>query len=219
MFVCRKVRKKSGSVGCFPPLFFFFVLVFESFLLSKSKNIQVLTFMLSIYSCLPMFSMFLRRKRNKQNKNSTGAKNNGSVGRLLLFFFLFIYLFIYLFFWEIEKTKQKLAGFLRVGRVTANKQFFFYALVDFYFVLIFIWIGLGLGLEEVHQGIRRCCCNEMPPTTGQNLDFVCTRTSGKSAKFFTRKLCQVCAVWIQQVHYNKRMLITQDCVKFHGRIA
>ena len=37
------------------------------------------------------------------------------------FFFLVVVL-------EIEK-KKKLAGFSRVGQVTANKQFFFYALV------------------------------------------------------------------------------------------
>ena len=40
----------------------------------------------------------------------------------------------------------------------------------------------------------RCCCNETPPTIRWNLDFF-THTFGKSAKLFTRKLCQVYAVW------------------------
>ena len=47
-----------------------------------------------------------------KNKNSSGAKNNGLIGRF--FFFL-----------EIAK-KKKSAGFSRVGRVTANKQCFFF---------------------------------------------------------------------------------------------
>ena len=48
--------------------------------------------------------------------------------------------------------------------------------------------------------------------------FFSTRTSGKSIKLFTRKLCQAYDETCMCI-YNKRMLIAQDCVKFRGHRA
>ena len=101
MFVWRNVRKNQGwLVG---RCFFFSVRACESLLFSESKkHSSFLTFMLSIYSC---YSCCLSLK--ELNKKQPGHSED--------FFFFF-------FFWEIEK--KKLAGFLRVGRITANKHFF-----------------------------------------------------------------------------------------------
>ena len=60
-----------------------------------------------------------------------------------------------------------------------------------------------------------------------------TYTSGKSAKLFTRKLCQACCMkpvcaynliswkssYLQPNLIHKRMLIAQDCIRFYGHIA
>ena len=47
--------------------------------------------------------------------------------------------------------------------------------------------------------------------------FFCTR---KLAKLFSTKFCQVYDVFKTCAHiYNKRMLISQDCVRFHGHLT
>ena len=62
--------------------------------------------------------------------------------------------------------------------------------------------------KQINQHNRRS-----PPTTGRNLDFFFTPTSGKSAKLFTRKLCQVYTV------RKPHMLTAQNFVKFRGHTA
>ena len=153
MFVCRSVRTKSGSVGRSFFFFFFFFLsvcVWKPSFFQIEKNIQVLTFMLSIYSCLPMFFMFLKFYRKK---NSTGAKNNGSVGRF------------FLFFEKLIKKTQKSAGFSRVSQVTANKQFC-YALQSDEKLLLQIALMSQPSLPAEEESIRtnrplriRDCCD------------------------------------------------------------
>ena len=95
-------------------IFFLSVCVKSFFFQIEKKNIQVLTFMISIYSCLPMFSMFLKsyekiQKNTKQN--STGAKNNGLVGRLFFF----------------RNWKTKVGRFFK-GQLGNGKQTFFLCL-------------------------------------------------------------------------------------------
>ena len=61
------------------------------------------------------------------------------------------------------------------------------------------WLQHARSVRGVYEWLiqeqinRRCCCNKTPPMTRRNLDFF-TRTFMKSAKLFTRKLCQTYAV-------------------------
>ena len=71
-------------------------------------------------------------------------------------------------------------------------------------------------LEPFYWSNSRCCQFQTPPTTWQNTDFL-KRTSEKSAKLritlVRHKLYETHAR-----SCNKRMLIAQDCIKFHRRI-
>ena len=125
MFVCRNVRKNTGSVGWSVFFFFFGTCVWKPFFRIE-KNIQISNihaFHIFMFTHVFHVPEVLRKKKQKkkaknkkkkkrkkkQKTNSTSAKNNGSFWRI--------------FFFEKLKKKKSLQVFLRVGRVTANKHF------------------------------------------------------------------------------------------------
>ena len=61
---------------------------------------------------------------------------------------------------------------------------------------------------------RRYCCNEMPPTTGRNLDF--WPAHRKSAKCLQEHSVRHMLYETHTQTYSKCMLIALDCVKFSG---
>ena len=82
--------KKKIRVGLFVCHFFFFLSVcVKAFFFPRWKNIQVSTFMLSIYSCLPCSSS-LKKERKKQTKQEQKtALVQKIMGQSEEFFFFF----------------------------------------------------------------------------------------------------------------------------------
>ena len=117
--------------------------------------------MLSIYSCYSCFPCSLSLKEK------TKKKTNESFWR---FFF---------FFWEIEKKKS--AGFLRVGRVMANKQFFMpnyettlhkwhsrggAAMWQLSSELVLCWFQTNLPLCRYVRRVIIACCSRVTALSG-----------------------------------------------------